>query len=268
MKTRALLVSTVLANQLLVGNALGQTNVSPQPDAASAERMNAMDSRIDELQARIDRLLSIVEKQAADAAEPSEDPAPQADANATGIQPQSTLAPEETLPPVDASATSLKPGWVVRTYPLDRFTLERTGDVLSAFVLPASTFHLDAHVSHSLFPQSTRVAYELTGFMKVAEAGEHSLGILIDEAQNGRCGSRATIENQVVFEDDDISREAKAFDPLIGTAKLEPGLYEVRVWIGCFTSTSKPSRVRLISRQPSMTAPDVIPDEVIGHREL
>lgn len=186
----------------------------------------------------------------------------------TGAQP---AAPQgSAIVPAQPTGTQLKPGWVVRTFPLASRYLEKTGDVLSAFVLPESSFHLNDHVPHSLFSKSTPVAYELTGYLDVKEAGEHSLGLIVDEGNSVSCASRASIENQVVFEDDNMFSRGrdKAFDPMIGTAKLDVGLYEVRIWIACGTPDGKPLRVRIISRTPSMSAPDVLPATRIGHKEL
>ncbi len=226
------------------------------------------------IDAKLDQLLNVLDAQKAKTPTPlAAATPPVSSSNSTSPDAGSPpLANGAAIVPATATATTgtqLQPGWVVRTFPLlsHRF-LDKTGDVLSAFVLPESTFHLNDHVPHSLFAKSTKVAYELTGFLDVKEAGDHSLGLIIDEAGSSSCAARASIENQVVFEINEMKGADKAFDPLIGVAKLDRGLYQVQVWIGCENRGTTAPRARIISRSPSMSAPDVLPPGAIGHREL
>ncbi|MBB4000486.1 hypothetical protein [Aureimonas pseudogalii] len=238
--------------------------------------MNAIDGKLDQL---LGVLTAPKDKAPAPAPTPATSSASAASASGSDPASGSVASGTSSAPPADgatitpatvtqAAATKLQPGWVARTYPMAHRSLEKTGDVLSAFVLPESTFHLDDHVSHSLFPRSTKVAYELTGFLDVKEAGDHSLGLIVDEARSGSCAAKASIENQVVFEDADMNGADKGFDPVIGIARLDRGLYEVRIWIACSYNEPKPMRVRVISRSPSMSAPEVLAPGAIGHREL
>ena len=249
---RACTLSTIV---LLASNAVGfsqtqnPTATDQSADPARTERLN---DRLDGLESRLDRLIDSLENKA------PATPDPKATANLASADP--------TVPAPPTSQNDLKPGWVVRTYPLDdNDLLAKSQDALSAFVIDKSEFDLSAHVPHSLFAANTRVAYEMKGFLNIEEEGRHALGVLIAKAnRNDRCGVKVDIEGQTVFEDKKL---AGSFDPVMAGAELEPGLYETTIWLGCRFGQTAPS-VQLLLDTPSTSAPQKLDPERVGHKEL
>ena len=223
------------------GSAASAQTGKPSP----ALSLDAVEQRLDALEASLDRVADLIEKR------------------------RKSQKPD------------LEPGWVVRTYLLSPSDyLKKPADPLSAFVVDKSEFNLNAHLAHSPGPKDTMVAYELSGLLQVDQAGRHSIGLLIGSAQakyDKDCAARISIEGNKLLETPAMTttfvgngERPRVFDPVIGGALLEPGLYEANIWIGCSydRSTKVALPVTIISQTPSQSAPDILDISKVGHRQL